>query len=397
MMRSLSAAGAKDNSPTCETGDRVTPNQQEASTGATETSSSKIRGRLIRNLCRAEAALCLCAVFFLLCIGSHPVSAATLAEYRHRISEGLVAVQQLQLAYANGDSLREQSRQATLARLRALLPAKETVLLEGQTIAVDNSWLHEALNEYEKSLGSHERSNQMLTHIGERLLALGQRLDEIQKGTNAAGKDEAKGRLAEILRRPEYNQEAAEGSAIGRLWERFLRWLASLFPKTKPIQRGSSWAISEIAQLIVIGASLAGIAFLIWKFVPRYLRNRPKKKPKRAARIVLGERLEPDQTAADLLAQAEALARSGDLRAAIRKAYIAFLCELGDRKVISLAQHKTNRDYLNSVRERGSLHSTMRGLTNSFEVHWYGFVPPGENDWNDFRQRYQQALKSPSA
>jgi hypothetical protein len=338
----------------------------------------------------------LCAAFFLLCIVSHCVSAATLAEYRHRISEGLVAVQQLQLAHANGDSLREQSRQTTLARLRILLPAKEMVLFEGQTIAVDNSWLHAGLDEYEKRLGNPERSKQVLTHIGERLLALGERLDEIRKGTNAAGKDEAKGRLAEILRRPEYNQEAAEGSAIGRLWERFLRWLASLFPKTKPIQPGSSRAISGIAQIIVIGASLAGIAFLIWKFLPRYLRNRPKKKSKHAARIVLGERLEPDQTAADLLAQAEALARNGDLRAAIRKAYIAFLCELGDRKVISLAQHKTNRDYLNSVRERGSLHSTMRGLTNSFEVHWYGFVPPGENDWNDFRQRYQQALRSPS-
>ena len=323
------------------------------------------------------------------------VSAATLTEYRRRVSGGLVAVQQLQLAYANGDSLHERSRQATLARLRALLPAKETVLLEGQTIAVDNSWLHEALEEYEKSLSVHGRSNEVLAHAGERLLALGQRLDEMQEGTKAAGKDEEKGRLAEILRRPEYNKEAAEGSAIGRLWERFLRWLASLFPKTKPIQRGSSWALSRIAQIIVIVVTLALIAFVIWKFLPRYLRNRPKKKPKREARVVLGERLEPDQTAADLLTQAEALARSGDLRAAIRKAYIAFLCELGDRKVIGLAQHKTNRDYLNSVRERGSLHSTMRGLTNSFEVHWYGFVPPGENDWNDFRQRYQQALRTP--
>jgi hypothetical protein len=330
----------------------------------------------------------------LMCLAS--ASAATLAEYRRRVSDGLVAVQQLQLSSVRSDSLREQSRLTTLTRLRALLPAKETVLLEGQNIAVDNSWLHEALDEYEKSLSGHGRGNEVLTHIGERLMALGQGLDEMQRGTRAAAKDEEKGRLAEILRRPEYQKEAAEGSASGRLWERFLRWLASLFPKTKPIQRGSSRAISGLAEIIVIVVTLALIAFLIWKFVPRYLRNRPKKKPKRAARIVLGERLEPDQTAADLLTQAEALARSGDLRAAIRKAYIAFLCELGDRKVISLAQHKTNRDYLNSVREKGSLHSTMRGLTNSFEIHWYGFVPPGENDWNDFRQRYQQALKTPS-
>ena len=324
------------------------------------------------------------------------VDAATLAEYRHRVSDAIVAVQQLQLAENVDPSLREQSRKAVMARLRGLLPAKETVLLEGQSVAVDNSWLHQGLNEYEKSFVSHALNNEMLAHIGERLLALGQRLDEAQKGTTAGKKDEDKGRLAEILRRPEYQVKPAEGSAIERLWIRFLRWLDSLFPRTRGVQPGSSPWFSLIAQILIVAVALGVIGFLLWKFVPRYLQNRSKKKTKREARIVLGERLEPDQTAADLLAQAEALARNGDLRAAIRKAYIAFLCELGDRKVISLAQHKTNRDYLNSVRERDSLYTSMRGLTNSFEVHWYGFVPPGENDWNDFRQRYQQALRIPS-
>jgi hypothetical protein len=324
------------------------------------------------------------------------VDAATLAEYRHRVSDAIGAVQQLRLAENVDPSLREQSRKAAMTRLRGLLPAKETVLLEGQSVVVDNSWLHQGLDEYEKSFVSHALNNEMLVHIGERLLALSQRLDETQKGTTAGKKDEDKGRLAEILRRPEYQPHPAEGSAIGRLWDQFLRWLASLFPKRKPVQPGGSPWFSLIAQVLIVAAALAVIGFLVWKFVPRYLQNRAKKKTKRGARIVLGERLEPDQTAADLLAQAEALARSGDLRAAIRKAYIAFLCELGDRKVISLAQHKTNRDYLNSVRERTSLHTSMRGLTNSFEVHWYGFVPPGENDWNDFRQKYQQALRTPS-
>lgn len=346
-----------------------------------------------RNLAKRLTRIGFSLGVILMCLAC--VRAATFGEYRKRISEGLTVVQQLQLSSVHGESRLEQTRPTTIARLRTLLPAKETVLLEGQTIAVDNSWLHDALDQYEKNLARHGGGNEVLAGIGERLLALGQRLDETQNGTRTASKDEEKGRLAEILRRPEYQKEAAEGSAIGRLWDRFMRWLASLFPKTKPIQPGSSRFISGIAEILVILVALAVIGFLIWKFVPRYLRNRTKKKSKGEARIVLGERLEPDQTAADLLAQAEALARSGDLRAAIRKAYIAFLCELGDRKVISLAQHKTNRDYLNSVREKGSLHSTMRGLTNSFEVHWYGFVPPGENDWNDFQQRYQQALRTP--
>jgi hypothetical protein len=163
----------------------------------------------------------------------------------------------------------------------------------------------------------------------------------------------------------------------------------------KPLQPGSSSFLSGLAQIVVVAACLGLIAFVIWKFAPRYLSNRrARKNPKREARIVLGERLEPDQTAADLLAQAETLARNGDLRGAIRKAYIAFLCELGDRKIVSLAQHKTNRDYLNAVRERAPLYSSMRRLTSSFELHWYGFRPPEENDWQEFRSGYQKALRA---
>jgi hypothetical protein len=313
-------------------------------------------------------------------------SATTLLDYRHQVSGAIRTIQQLQLARD------EASANAALARLRAQLPAKETILLQGQSIAADNSWFQDALDEYEK-VKTNPRRTELLARIGERLLALSERLDELDKGSGVAPKDQNKGRLAEILRRPEYNKAAAEGSALERLWMRFLRWLSSLLPKSQPLQPGSSRLLSAIARVVVVLVGLALIAFLVWKFAPRFLRSQKKKKQKREARIVLGERLEQDQTSADLLAQAESLARSGDLRAAIRKAYIAFLCELADRKVISLAQHKTNRDYLSSVRERASLYASMRKLTNSFEVHWYGLVSAGEADWYDFRSSYLQALK----
>jgi hypothetical protein len=237
----------------------------------------------------------------------------------------------------------------------------------------------------------------LLRRIAERLLALGERVDEFQKGTAAtADKNDNKSRLAEVLRRTEYDKNAAaQGSALERLWQRFLDWFSSLFPKTKPMQRGSARTWSGVAQILVIGISVAGIAFLIWKFAPAYFRNRGKKKKKKPEpRIVLGELLDPDQTSADLLAQAEALARAGDLRGAIRKAYIAFLCELGDRKIISLAQHKTNRDYLLSVRGRPMLYPSMDRLTSSFELHWYGFVPVGPEDWASFRDGYLKAVRA---
>jgi hypothetical protein len=203
--------------------------------------------------------------------------------------------------------------------------------------------------------------------------------------------------LAEILRRPEYNTHVEpQGNALERLIDRLLRWLGRAMPKSKPIQPGNSRFIAQAAQVVVIGVCILAIAFLIWRYGPRLVsgRRRKGKKKKREARIVLGERLEPDQTAADLLAQAEGLAREGNLRAAIRKAYIALLCELGDRKIVSLAQYKTNRDYLNAVRDKGSLYISMRKLTLIFELHWYGFVPAVEADWDEFRNGYKKIFRS---
>lgn len=95
-----------------------------------------------------------------------------------------------------------------------------------------------------------------------------------------------------------------------------------------------------------------------------------------------------------MLAEAEALAREGQIRAAIRKTYIALLVELGDRKILSLAQHKTNRDYLRALSNNPSLYGNMRGLTDSFERHWYGFAETSPNDWQMFKAAYLAALRT---
>jgi len=190
--------------------------------------------------------------------------------------------------------------------VRQLLPEKETVKLAGQTISVDNSWLYPALSEFEKSNSSTERRD-VIARIAERLRAIHEHLQELEKVKNTAAtdKDGEKGRLAEILRRPEYLQTAATGSALESLLDRFLRWLNKLIPHPRPIQPGGSAWLSRLAQIVIVALCLGGIAILIWRFGPRLLSGRRKKKTKREARIVLGERLEADQTAADLLAQAE--------------------------------------------------------------------------------------------
>ncbi|HYX28201.1 MAG TPA: DUF4129 domain-containing protein [Pyrinomonadaceae bacterium] len=337
--------------------------------------------------------LAVALVGLFLCAGA--ARSATLNDYADRLSRSIALVEQIRAAYADENSLvRSEQVAGGLSPVRQYLPAQETVTVNGQPVKVDNSWLEADIRDFEKSTKADDRRD-ALARISERLQAIHEHVLDLQKGTRVASdKDADKGRLAEILRRPEYNvHPQPQSSALESLIDGFFRWLSRLFPKPKPIQPGSSRFVGNIVQLAIIALCVAGIGLLIWRYGPRLISGRRKKKKRREARIVLGERLEPDQTAADLLVQAENLARQGNLRAAIRKGYIALLCELGDRKIISLAHYKTNRDYLNAVRDKGSLYPSMRKLTSIFELHWYGFAPAGEAEWNEFRDSYRKVFR----
>jgi type II secretory pathway pseudopilin PulG len=338
----------------------------------------------------------------LLLLSANIAGAIPLAAYRERIKSAVTALDSLQTQDEGASARARNDRTvSTINEVRKIVPAEETVEWNGTSLRVDNRWLDEALTKYEQipPYNTVER-RQFLAHITERLQALSDRLAEISVPGSSAqpSKDEEKARLASILQREEYRADADKESALSRLWDRFTKWLRSLFPKSEPVKANeqTSRAASGIAQIVILGLALAVIAFALWKLLPRFLRRERKarKSKKREARVVLGEKLEADQTASDLLAEAEALARQGEIRAAIRKGYIALLCELGDRKVISLAQHRTNRDYLRAVQDRRLLYTAMQPLTISFENHWYGYVPASETDWNDFRAHYQKAVTS---
>ena len=157
---------------------------------------------------------------------------------------------------------------------------------------------------------------------------------------------------------------------------------------------GTAMTLSRAARLFVYALSLAVIIFVLWRYGPRLARRKLTRTRKRGARIVLGERLAPEQTPAHLLSEAERLARAGDLRGAIRKAYIAVLCELGERKVLRLAPHKTNRDYLRALRDHARLLSVVRPLTMAYERHWYGRAPATDADWSEFQTHCSIAVTS---
>ena len=294
------------------------------------------------------------------------VAAIPINQYQFNLKNAISTLEDL---YEAGDDF-DNRLADSIDTVRAALPKQQTVEFEGEVCNVDNSWLHKDLD----ALVQADDPTAKLSHILWTLQAVEARVAERQNpsGRTAENKEWAKTRLDSILARPEYATGPQGSNALVRLLQDFARWLEKFLPKRRSVNPGRFDLITLIVQVIVIGLAILLLLYvlktvLVW-FSGRS--RKPKTGKKREARVVLGERLEPDATATDLLSEAESLARQGDLRAAIRKAYIALLVELGDRKLISLAHHKTNRDYLNSLRSVPQLHSRMRGLTDSFERHW---------------------------
>lgn len=323
--------------------------------------------------------------------------ARSLAEYRESVE--LAAALTIELLAYTEENLQQENRDVafereTLGEIRRLVPPTEKIDWEAGTIETGNEWLADRLKAYENSADWKERFS-IASETRERLASLKSRVGELDDAAAAErSKDEDKRKLAEILRREEYQKPIAEESWFEKTKKRFEDWLEQMFPRPKVPETsfGGFRSLSTFLQIVLYVVILGLIGFLIYRFAPLFARRFRREEAENEERVILGERLKAHENAQSLFGEAEALARAGDLRGAIRKGYIAVLCELGDRKIVGLAQHKTNRDYLRDVRKKSALHQSLRGLTDNFERHWYGFEQAGEEDWAAFKRDYRQAV-----
>lgn len=326
------------------------------------------------------------------------LSAATLEEYRNNIAH---LKGDLELMIEPGEDSTDAENLSfekdVLAEFPELLPAQDKIEAGDSTFEINNQWIYDALERFAKEPAESPKRAAILTEINERLGAVEGKLDELEKAAAASvTKDETKRKLAEILRRAEYQKpDAPDRSGIEKLLLQIMEWLAKLFPSPNiaPAEASGFQSLSFVLQMLLYAVILGAIGFLIYRFAPFFINKyRLKEKTEKKDRVILGERLSADQTAQTLFGEAEQLAREGNLRGAIRKGYIALLCELSEKKIIGLSQHKTNRDYLRDVRQRNVLYQNMSGLTNNYERHWYGFENAEAKDWEEFRNGYRQAV-----
>lgn len=342
----------------------------------------------------------LCAVIILSISGF----AKTPAEYRKNVESANSLITDLYYTEVEDFSSQADYRnfeRETIKEIRKDLPGAENIEWQGATVETGNQWLIDKLEAYEKEPIDSSKRAMLLTEINERLDALEQKLAELENpAISNRTKDEEKQKLSEILKREEYAKpEKQDETWIQSLIRKIKEWLNEKMPQTEERETSQVGypSFSVLLMIALFIAVFALIGFLIYKFAPFIafnIRNRTKKE--KQDRVILGERLAADEDAGSLFSEAERLAREGNLRQAIRKGYIALLCELSDRKIIGLAQHKTNRDYLRDVRKRHELYQNMNGLTDNFERHWYGFEKMAEKDWEEFRSGYKKAVGSSS-
>ena len=333
-------------------------------------------------------------VIMLLC--GLPSFAATLESYQSRIESAAHLAVTLEATLQNSEVDHSLFREF-VSQIRRDFPTSERVEWYGGSAEISNAWLLERVTEFEKD-PDVKSGLPVAAAIREYLSSLSYKLNELERtAEEGRSKDEDKQKLGEILRREEYQKaQPAEESVIQRWLRSVLEWILDLWPKpVNPVQGFTGMeTFVAVLRILLYVALIVILGFLIFKIVPVLMpRLKRKEKPKKKTRVILGEQIAEDQAASDLFSEAERLAREGDLRSAIRKGYIALLCDLSDRRIIGLARNKTNRDYLRDVRSRRDLHARMQSATDMFERHWYGFQESQPNDWTRFTEEYREAVR----
>lgn len=345
-----------------------------------------------------KIALYLAAVLLVWVTACGTVSAIPLSQYREKVGEAYDSLDYLNYpeeGLAESEQIYIEREQIRLIRQK-LAPIEKIELPEGSFDA-DNRWFHASLQKIEAEKADSPARAPMIAELLDKLGTLEAKLLEVENQTaGQTTKDENKQKLAEILKRSEYQKAEKKENFIQKALNSFWEWIREVLSSKSPAPATSPTTdtppIAPFLQFVVIAAALAVIGFLLYRFAPVLFRNLPKKDKSRGKRVILGETVAADETSENLFSEAEKLAQQGDLRAAIRKGYIAFLCELSDRKIIGLARHKTNRDYLRDVRKDRRLHENMNLLTQNYELHWYGFNDTAKEDWETFKNQYKKVF-----
>ncbi|HKA21809.1 MAG TPA: DUF4129 domain-containing protein [Blastocatellia bacterium] len=322
----------------------------------------------------------------LLLLASEAAAGSRLLNYENRVVRAAEQIERIKTD-------REYGEEAIIYIKKELLPRSEQIEFEGNTVTVDNTWLHEILDSYASEKDPQQKIAKLNNASG-RLRSLDDHLRRVE-ADSAVESSDAGERIREILSRPAYQPEPE--TPIGAFLRKVLRKIRGVLGEiysalTRLLERllgagaGSGWIGNVLLVVIILLGLLAVVRF------GRKIR-RPQGKRKKT-RVVLGEEVALDSTSRDLAEAGFAAARAGDFRTAVRKLYVSLLYELSERGLIELEDSATNHEYLRKAARFAGVAAPMRYLTDRFDYVWYGMFPASEDDFADYLARYMEAMEN---
>lgn len=291
---------------------------------------------------------------------------------------------------------------ATINMVREMLPAVENIQFDQEIVHVDNSWLHQPViqsvsvtpNSKETTVENQpqDQPEKDLVIIAERLSALERRLKTSPEATEKSAAEQE--RLQRILAQSEYQDELHKESEIQKwirkVWEKVVELLLRIFGGSDKRAQPSGSTLN-LFRLLLLAGIVSAVVFGIVRLFRRF-RQRVPVKEEPEMREILGEMIEEGASSEDLFRNAAELARQGNYRLAVRRAYVALLYELELRGKLQLHRAKTNRDYLREISSDKYIYPPVEYMTTTFERAWYGEAETQLEDYSGFVERYREVV-----
>jgi hypothetical protein len=334
----------------------------------------------------------ICSAILLAAASPLAALAAPLSDYHERIDDAIAILSALYDDEDAGDEEAEPppSPEEAMARVRALLPARETVEMAEGPVEVDASWLAGDLDAY-AATDDPTAHGAIVYRVVARLYALDVHLQALDEAT-ARDLAPERQKLEEILSRAEFREPGENGVArfMRELRERIGRALQTLLEALFGSERGA--AFDSGLRIVVLAAGGVALLLLV-RAVAQALarRKRPAKRKKKGKKSVLGEEIEETTTAADIVTSARALAARGEHREAVRKLFVALLYQLDERGLVRLRAEATNREYVALVRDVARLYPIMGTLADTFDRVWYGHEEIDREAYAVFEKQHAEA------
>jgi hypothetical protein len=188
---------------------------------------------------------------------------------------------------------------------------------------------------------------------------------------------------------------------VRRLLKKMEAWIEDLVRRWRPEMRapreGGDWRLSvQILGVVLLGIVACTLGVFLWRHWRR--RHRPVQLAQAVAVPVpdlRAEEVQADQMPADewqLLAR-EMLSK-GELRLALRAFYLSTLAFLAQHEWLSIAKHKTNREYERELgrraASRGDMVQAFSQNVGLFERAWYGHHEVKRENVDSFMENHQK-------